>query len=210
VKRHDSRAITRWAVTLNYALCPKNSPIRFRTPSAIWTPRQLLCAGIIGYRALRLSNLTAGREAGNLRIRSSGAHRDPDRSAPRMRGLRGNARRQTPAIGESDGGGLVGETATTCPHGWIAPSSLHPLANFVPPALAKLEKGGTFGAGRHLHELHSRLDYENHVFYERTVRSVTANTRQDGLQLLAEASEIPIRPQTAAYRLETRTRPSST
>jgi len=40
------------------------------------------------------------------------------------------------------------------------------------------------------------------VFYERNIRSVAANTRQDGRQLLAEAAEIPIRPHTTLYGLE--------
>ncbi len=38
------------------------------------------------------------------------------------------------------------------------------------------------------------LSYERHLFYERTVRSVTANTRADGHELMALAAEIPIRP----------------
>jgi propanol-preferring alcohol dehydrogenase len=45
------------------------------------------------------------------------------------------------------------------------------------------------------------MDYERHLFYERNVCSVTANTRQDGRDLLAEAAQIPIRPHTAVYPL---------
>ena len=45
------------------------------------------------------------------------------------------------------------------------------------------------------------LDYERHLFYERSVRSVTANTRADGEELLAEAARIPIRPETTAFPL---------
>jgi len=46
------------------------------------------------------------------------------------------------------------------------------------------------------------MDYEKYVFYERDIHSVTANTRADGTELLAEAAEIPIRPHTTTYRLE--------
>ena len=46
------------------------------------------------------------------------------------------------------------------------------------------------------------LDYEKHLFHEREVRSVTANTREDGRELLRLASEIPIRTHTALYPLE--------
>ncbi|MGC8643828.1 MAG: alcohol dehydrogenase, partial [Isosphaeraceae bacterium] len=45
------------------------------------------------------------------------------------------------------------------------------------------------------------LDYERHLFYEKNVHSVTANTRDDGRSLLAEAAEIPLRPHTTTYPL---------
>ena len=45
------------------------------------------------------------------------------------------------------------------------------------------------------------LQYERHLFYKRNVCSVTANTRQDGRNLLAEAAEIPVRPHTTVYPL---------
>ena len=46
------------------------------------------------------------------------------------------------------------------------------------------------------------LDYERHLFYERSVRSVTASTRADGEELLTEAARIPIRPETTTFPLE--------
>ena len=45
------------------------------------------------------------------------------------------------------------------------------------------------------------LDYEKHLFYERNVHSVTANTRQDARELLEEAAQIPIRPHVTLYPL---------
>ena len=45
------------------------------------------------------------------------------------------------------------------------------------------------------------MDYERHLFYERDLRSVTCNTREDGRELLAKAAEIPIRPHTTCYGL---------
>jgi len=45
------------------------------------------------------------------------------------------------------------------------------------------------------------LDYERHLFYERQLRSVTANTRADGEQLLRVAAEIPIRTHTVPFAL---------
>ena len=45
------------------------------------------------------------------------------------------------------------------------------------------------------------LDYEKHLYYEKTMRSVTASTRQDGEELLQLAAEIPIQTQTQQFPL---------
>src|SRR5690606_25990601 len=77
-----------------------------------------------------------------------------------------------------------------------------PVGHLVPVALAALDRGGTLSiAGIHLTDV-PPLDYQRHLFQERQVRSVTANTRRDGEELLAIAARIPIRPRTAAYPLE--------
>ncbi len=47
-----------------------------------------------------------------------------------------------------------------------------------------------------------RLDYDRAVFGERVIRSVTANTKQDGLDLLRKAAAIPIKPHTVRFPLE--------
>ena len=55
----------------------------------------------------------------------------------------------------------------------------------MPPALAALDRGGTLAvAGIHLSDIPT-LDYERHLFQERRLRSVTANTRADGEEFLA-------------------------
>lgn len=69
-----------------------------------------------------------------------------------------------------------------------------PAGELVPPALEALDKGGTLAlAGIHMTDV-PQLRYERHLFHERNVHSVTANTREDGRELLAEAASIPIRP----------------
>ena len=65
-----------------------------------------------------------------------------------------------------------------------------------------LEKGGTLAlAGIYMTPIPS-LDYTLDLFHERTLQSVTANTRQDGLDLLHEAATIPIRTHTTVFPLE--------
>jgi len=77
-----------------------------------------------------------------------------------------------------------------------------PAGNLVAPALAALDRGGILAvAGIYLSTI-PPLDYERHLFYEKELRSVTANTRRDGEEFLKIAGEIPIRTHTAAMELE--------
>ena len=85
-------------------------------------------------------------------------------------------------------GGVLGETAVGVPAGEI-----------VPVALASLDRGGTLAiAGIHLTDV-PVLDYQRHLFRERTVTSVTANTRADGEEFLRLARSLGIRPRVTTY-----------
>jgi propanol-preferring alcohol dehydrogenase len=65
-----------------------------------------------------------------------------------------------------------------------------------------LRKGGTLAlAGIYMTSI-PEMDYEKHLFYEKNVHSVTANTRQDGDELLYIASQIPLRPQVQVFPLQ--------
>ncbi len=70
------------------------------------------------------------------------------------------------------------------------------------PALEALDRGGILAvAGIYLTPI-PPLDYERHLFYEKELRSVTANTRRDGEEFLRLAGEIPIRPRIVPMELE--------
>ncbi len=74
-----------------------------------------------------------------------------------------------------------------------------PVGSLVPVALAALDRGGTLAvAGIHLSDV-PPLRYADHLFEERTLRSVTANTRVDGEEFLAEAARIGIRVAATPY-----------
>jgi propanol-preferring alcohol dehydrogenase len=76
-----------------------------------------------------------------------------------------------------------------------------PAGELVPPALRALKKGGTLAlAGIHMSDVPA-MRYEECLFYEKNVRSVTSNTRADGEGLLREAAEIPIRPKVTRFPL---------
>ncbi len=71
----------------------------------------------------------------------------------------------------------------------------------MPQALTALRKGGTLAlAGIYMSDIPA-MNYERHVFYERDIHSVTANTREDGRALLAEAAAAGVRPDVTTYPL---------
>ena len=77
-----------------------------------------------------------------------------------------------------------------------------PVGTLVPPALAALDRGGTLAiAGIYLSDIPT-LHYQEHLFEERTLRSVTANTRRDGEEFLAEAARIGIRVSAVPYPMD--------
>jgi propanol-preferring alcohol dehydrogenase len=161
----------------------------------------LLCAGIIGYRALKRSNLPDG---GKLGIYGFGSSAHVVLQIARHRGCevyvvtRGESHRQ---LARDMGAAWVGENAADMPVKVDSAIIFAPAGELVPPALAALEKGGTLAlAGIYMTAI-PEMDYERYVFHERDIHSVTANTRADGRELLAEAGEIPIRPHTTVYPL---------
>src|SRR4029077_495641 len=77
-----------------------------------------------------------------------------------------------------------------------------PAGEIVPVALRALRKGGAVAlAGIHMSDVPA-LSYEGHLFHEKTLTSVEANTRADGAALLREAALIPIRPRVSSFPLE--------
>jgi propanol-preferring alcohol dehydrogenase len=77
-----------------------------------------------------------------------------------------------------------------------------PVGELVPTALAALDQGGTLAvAGIHLSDIPA-LDYQRDLFRERTLTSVTANTRADGEELLRLADPLDLRPRVTTYSFE--------
>lgn len=161
----------------------------------------LLCAGIVGYRSLKRAELPPG---GRLAIYGFGssAHVIMQIALHRRCEVyvvtRGESHRR---LAREMGAVWVGAEAEEMPVKVHSAIIFAPAGELVPPALAKLEKGGTLSlAGIYMTPI-PEMDYDRYVFYERNIHSTTANTRQDGRELLAEAAEIPIRPHTTTYPL---------
>lgn len=162
----------------------------------------LLCAGIIGYRALRLSGVRPGQKLG---LYGFGASAHLTIQVARQWGcsvyvcsLREAHRKLARELGAAWVGGAA-EVPPDKLHGAIV---FAPAGEIVPAALRALDRGGTVAiAGIHMTDI-PPINYDRDLFGERTIRSVTANTKQDGLDLLREAAAIPIRPHTQRFRLD--------
>jgi alcohol dehydrogenase, propanol-preferring len=162
----------------------------------------LLCAGIIGFRAIKRAGIVPGATVGlygfgasahlaiqvlkhwNCRVfvmSRGGIHRD---------------------LAAELGADWIGEATERPPAPLDAAVLFAPAGNLVPPIMTALDRGGILAiAGIYLSAI-PPLDYERELFNERELRSVTANTRADGEEFLRLAGEIPIRTFTVGMRLE--------
>lgn len=174
-------------------------PERFRDEDAA----PLLCAGIIGFRSLRLSGLTGHSPGKRLGIYGFGAaahiaiqiarHWDLDVYA-----FTRDARHQELAAGL--GAIWTGFSTDQPPVKLDSIIIFAPAGELVPAALQVLQKGGTLTLGGiHMSQI-PPLDYQ-WLYHERVVRSVANNTRQDGLDFLRVAAEIPVKTQTQVFSL---------
>ena len=162
----------------------------------------LLCAGIIGYRALRRAALPAG---GRLGIYGFGGSAHLAAQVALAEGATvhvmtrsAEARALALALGASS----AGNTFDPPPEPLDSAIVFAPVGDIVPAALTAVDRGGTVAvAGIHLSDI-PRLRYADHLFQERQLRSVTANTRHDGEEFLTVAARIGIQVTTVAYPFE--------
>jgi propanol-preferring alcohol dehydrogenase len=162
----------------------------------------LLCAGIIGYRAYKRSGVKPG---GRLGLWGFGNSAHITIQVARHHGCevyvfsRGGEHREL--AGEL-GAAWVGDSFDPAPAALDGAILFAPAGELVPPALEALDRGATLAiAGIHLSDV-PPLSYQKHLFQERCLQSVTANTRQDGRELLELAARIPIETRVTPYPLE--------
>lgn len=162
----------------------------------------LLCAGIVGYRALRLTEIRKGQRLG---IFGFGASAHIVMQVARHWGCGVYVFTRSPEhrrLAESLGAVWTG-TAQDEP-----PAKLHGAIIFAPSgklvldALLKLERGGTLALAGITMSPIPELDYDRYLTHERTMRSVANATRRDGEEFLRLAAEIPIRTTTEVFDLK--------
>jgi propanol-preferring alcohol dehydrogenase len=162
----------------------------------------LLCAGIIGYRALRRAELPPG---GRLGIYGFGASAHLTAQVAIAQGgevhviTRGQAGRQLALeLGAASAGGSTDAPPVPLDSAII----FAPAGELVPAALEALAPSGTLAlAGIHMTDV-PVLDYQRHLFREKTLRSVTSNTRRDGEELLLLADRLRLRVETTPVPFE--------
>jgi propanol-preferring alcohol dehydrogenase len=159
----------------------------------------LLCAGIIGYRALRRAELPPG---GRLGLYGFGGSAHLTAQLAVAQGAEVHVLTRSKAAQElalSLGAASAGDAYDRPPVPLDSAILYAPVGDLVPVALAALDAGGTLSvAGIHLSDI-PPLDYARHLFRERTLRSVTANTREDGREFLAAALEHGVRATVTPY-----------
>jgi propanol-preferring alcohol dehydrogenase len=162
----------------------------------------LLCAGIIGYRALRLSEIQPGQRLGLIGFGAS-AHVAIQVAVHWRCEVYVFSRSEEHRMLARKLGAVWTGTSKDEP-----PQKMHSIVNFTPAGptvldgMLLLDKGGTQAlAGIYMSPI-PEMDYAKHLYYERTLRSVANATRQDGEELLSIAAEIPIRTTTQLFPLE--------
>lgn len=163
------------------------------------TTAPLLCAGIIGYRALRRAALPPGGHLGLYGFGSS-AH------LTAALALAGGASVSAMTRGAANQAlarrmplRFVGDETSRPPEDLDAAILFAPAGDLVPVALEATKPGGTVViAGIHLSDV-PVLSYEDHLFHERDLRSVTSNTRADGREFLRLAAALNLRPAVTTY-----------
>lgn len=161
----------------------------------------LLCAGIVGYRSLRLADLQPGETLGLVGF---GASAHLVIQVARHWGCKvyvftrsGEHRRHALELGAAWAGGIEDK-----PPSWVDRAVIFaPAGKLVPPTLEKLRPGGTLAINAiHMSPI-PEMPYAL-IYSERTLRSVANATYQDGVDFLRIASEIPIQSTVTLYALE--------
>ncbi len=183
-----------------YAVAPEQFVYAIPDSFADDQAAPLLCAGIIGFRCLRLAGLKKG---GRLAFYGFGAAAHVAIQVARHWGVevyaatRGKKHQQ---LALQLGAVWTGEATDAPPAQLDAAIVFAPAGELVPPALKALKKGGVLVLGGiHMSPIPS-FDY-NLLYQERIIRSVANNTREDGRDFLRIAAEIPIHSAITSYPL---------
>jgi propanol-preferring alcohol dehydrogenase len=161
----------------------------------------LLCAGVVGYRALKLAG---AREAGRVGLYGFGGSAHIALQVARHWGARVYVFTRSPehrALARELGAAWTGSAGDDPGAVMDASIIFAPAGGLVPPALEALRRGGTLALGGiHMSPI-PQLPYHL-IWGERVLRSVANATRQDAEELLALAGEIQVRTEVETFALD--------
>jgi propanol-preferring alcohol dehydrogenase len=172
-----------------------------RLPSGFTDPElaPLLCAGIIGYRALLRAEVPPG---GTLGIWGFGGSAHLTAQVAIAQGAAVHVFTRAAAARELAlglGAASAQDSFDPAPEPLDSAIIFAPVGNLVPAALRALDRGGVLAiAGIYLSQIPA-LDYANDIFFEREIRSVTANTRGDAEEFLRLAARLRPRVSVVPY-----------
>ncbi|MEV6240489.1 zinc-binding alcohol dehydrogenase family protein [Lentzea sp. NPDC051838] len=183
----------------SYAVVPAAYALRLPSGYSAEAVAPLLCAGIIGYRALQRACVPDG---GRLGIYGFGGSAHLALQVAVARGYEVHVvTRSASARSLALSLGAVSASSDAPPVLLDSAVLFAPVGTLVPPALEALDRGGTLAiAGIHLSDV-PVLSYSRHLFQERQIRSVTANTRADAAEFLAFCASHRLSVATQAYGL---------
>lgn len=183
-----------------YAVVDEDFAYPIPSPFTAAAAAPLLCAGIIGYRSLRLSEIKPGERLG---LYGFGASAHIVIQIARHLGCevlvftRGEAHQR---LARDLGASWAGRAEETPPHPLDSAILFAPVGTLVPQVLRALRKGGTLA----INAIHMSpipvLDYAE-LYHERTIRSVTNFTRHDADELLRLSAEVPVRTEVEVFPL---------
>jgi len=185
-----------------FAVVPEAFAYRVPASFADEQAAPLLCAGIIGYRSLLRAQLPPG---GRLGIYGFGASAHLTAQVAIAQGAevhvltRGHGARE---LARQLGAASVGGPFDPAPVPLDAAIIFAPAGELVPLALESLGPSGTLAlAGIHMSDIPA-LDYQRHLFRERSVCTVTSNTRRDGEEFLVLAQRLGVQVTTTPVPFE--------
>jgi alcohol dehydrogenase, propanol-preferring len=201
----DSPTFTGYTVDGGYAeYAVARADFVFPLPSALddLHAAPLLCAGIIGFRSLRVAGVEPGENVGLFGFGSSASLAIRVLQAWNCKvyvSTRGASHRQLAA---SYGATWVGSEAEKPPVELDRAITFAPSGDVVVSALSSLRKGGVVAINAiHLDRI-PQFDYDRLLWGERQIRSVANMTRADAQDFLALAGKIHLRPKTTVFTLD--------
>jgi propanol-preferring alcohol dehydrogenase len=185
-----------------YIVVPENFAYELPEDFADEKAAPLLCAGIIGYRALRLSRIKPGEKLG---LFGFGASAHITIQVARFWGcsvyvFSRSQEHRNHAL--QLGAKWVGSPEEIPPEKLDSAIVFAPAGEIARQALRVIDRGGTVALGGIYMTTIPPLDYQKELYFEKSLKSVANATRQDGVEFLKIASEIPVDADVQIYPLE--------